>query len=1054
MSGVLAHRLLPAFAICAALAVRAAVAAAADDGWRPRERWRGFNLLNMFIKGSRPDPAPGEAATGFCYRNPQEFPESDFRMIAGWGFNFARLPLDYRYWTKGCDWAEIDDRAVSFLDRAIERGRRWGVHVQLCFHRAPGYSVARPAESRDLFTDEEAQRVCAMHWAHFARRYRGIPNDALSFNILNEPPDRISADDYANVARRLIEAIRAEDPERYIVVDGAAWATRPVKALEGLHNVGFSLHAYFPSNEIAADSWPPASPDMPQGAIAAKGKEGWYAPIELHGLENCRMRLRVGMTSGDCVIAVARDGETIARFALSPDAESPDWKNVVHLKQWNVTQGRYTGEPLLAKIDGGANVLSISLESGDWVEPLSITLEDDFGRKAALPFALGRLSQPLNLRQRFVRWGENAFKSLDPAPGGRRFAETGRETVWRNCLSPWKDAVAALPGGVMAGEFGPMLHGDAKASYALVADMLAVFKDAGIGWCLWGLYGECGVLDAPRDGAVQERYGGHLLDRRMLELLQNDGEVSRTLEMTERWLTFPATNAVGPVVARFRAVDAADGRLLRTFAMPVAHGRPVWTAAFDAAEWRGRKVKFILDNPGTVGIDALEGIALSREEPREENLRREPTRLQFHFTPPRGWMNDPNGLVYADGEWRLFYQHCPFTALSPWDSNMFWGYATSPDLVHWTDCGDAVLPQPESRLLISGCGVIDRENTAGFGSGAHVVAAVQGGLRLWFSHDGRAFEPFSGNPVFCGPDLGADPKIKWYAPERKWIMVTHGVKDDYFAVFFHSSKDLKNWNVESCYKGDPVSAGREHFLHECPGLEELKIEGENATAWVVWGAGPEYAVGDFDGKTFVPREERLMQLPTRSTPYYAQQSFQNAPDGRCVVIPWYRVPGRAPHFSQAMGLPCDLSLKRTAEGLRICRRVAPEMKALRDGNAVEIEDFEGELAECDFDCEIADGAQIAWNMRGIVLRYDAAKMTISVDGGESVRWAAPEGRLAFKAFVDRGGLEVFSSDGLQTMAWPYVVPDAKSRSISVKSGKGAKRIGYKAYRLKSIWGEE
>ena len=168
-----ARLLLPA---TAALLLSAGAASAAADpaDWRPSERWRGFNLLEMFYQSGAGAP-------------PRDFREEDFRFMRDNGFNFARLPMDYRFWIKDGDWNRIDDARLAYVDRAVELGRRYGVHVCLCFHRAPGYTVANPPEKASIFKDDEALRVCAKHWAHFARRYKGVPNERLSFNLFNEP---------------------------------------------------------------------------------------------------------------------------------------------------------------------------------------------------------------------------------------------------------------------------------------------------------------------------------------------------------------------------------------------------------------------------------------------------------------------------------------------------------------------------------------------------------------------------------------------------------------------------------------------------------------------------------------------------------------------------------------------------------------------------------------------------------------------------------------------------------------------------------------------------
>ncbi len=159
------------------------------------------------------------------------FNESDFEWIAGWGFDFVRLPMDYRCWSKQDDWFTLDDAELKQVDRAVEFGRQHGVHVCLDFHRAPGYSVnPNPPEPISLWDDAKAQEAFAFQWAHFAERYKGIPNSAISFDLLNEPA-KVPTDKYVAVARKAIDAIRAVDPNRLIISDGLQWGRVPIQDL-------------------------------------------------------------------------------------------------------------------------------------------------------------------------------------------------------------------------------------------------------------------------------------------------------------------------------------------------------------------------------------------------------------------------------------------------------------------------------------------------------------------------------------------------------------------------------------------------------------------------------------------------------------------------------------------------------------------------------------------------------------------------------------------------------------------------------------------------------
>jgi endoglucanase len=178
--------------------------------------WRGFNLLEMFMLHDR-----------------RPFEESDFQLISEWGFDFVRLPMDYRCWTSSEDPYKLDEKYLAYIDRAVEYGKKYGVHVCVGLHRAPGYTVAQPAEKLVLWKDEEAQKQFDFQWAMFAKRYRGIPSRQVSFNLVNEPA-KVPAEAYARVVRRVVGAIRREDADRLVVADGLEWGRQPVSELADL----------------------------------------------------------------------------------------------------------------------------------------------------------------------------------------------------------------------------------------------------------------------------------------------------------------------------------------------------------------------------------------------------------------------------------------------------------------------------------------------------------------------------------------------------------------------------------------------------------------------------------------------------------------------------------------------------------------------------------------------------------------------------------------------------------------------------------------------------
>jgi len=209
-------------------------------------RWRGFNLLEKFTASRS-----------------SAFVEDDFKWMAEFGFNFARLPMDYRCYTERGDWLKFREDALKEIDEAVEFGRKHGVHVCLNLHRAPGFCINPPAEPTDLWTNSVALDAFVAHWTLFARRYKGVSSERLSFNLLNEPT-RNTRENYLKVFCRTIEAIQNEDPRRLIVVDGNNVGSDPMREFLRYSNVVQSTRGYHPggishykANWVSgSDKWP------------------------------------------------------------------------------------------------------------------------------------------------------------------------------------------------------------------------------------------------------------------------------------------------------------------------------------------------------------------------------------------------------------------------------------------------------------------------------------------------------------------------------------------------------------------------------------------------------------------------------------------------------------------------------------------------------------------------------------------------------------------------------------------------------------------------------
>ena len=194
-------------------------------------QWRGFNLLEMF----------STTGTG-------DFQEDDFRWIADWGFDFVRIPMCYLLWCDG-DWWHLKESMLQKVDRVVALGNRYHLHVDLNFHRAPGYCInSDPAEPLNLWKDKEAEDAFCFQWQTFARRYQGISSDKLSFNLVNEPlgyNDNMSREDHSRVIRRATLAIREVDPDRLIIADGVRAGNDASPELADL-GIGQSCRAYLP----------------------------------------------------------------------------------------------------------------------------------------------------------------------------------------------------------------------------------------------------------------------------------------------------------------------------------------------------------------------------------------------------------------------------------------------------------------------------------------------------------------------------------------------------------------------------------------------------------------------------------------------------------------------------------------------------------------------------------------------------------------------------------------------------------------------------------------
>ena len=529
--------------------------------------------------------------------------------------------------------------------------------------------------------------------------------------------------------------------------------------------------------------------------------------------------------------------------------------------------------------------------------------------------------------------------------------------------------------------------------------------------------------------------------------------LSREILVQGKYLFFPVKTG-----APQRAVTVSvNGAAVRWFDIELADGQPDWWAPLDVSQWRGQKLS-ITANKLPPESQAL--IAIDQGDTLKDaaNLYGEALRPQLHISARRGWNNDPNGLVFADGTYHLFFQHNPYG----WGwGNMHWGHAVSKDLVHWREEAEALYPDKMGPMF-SGSAVIDWHNTSGFGANGkpplvliYTAAGNPTVQCLAYSTDGgTSFTKYAGNPVVAQITGGnRDPKVFWHEPSKRWVMTLYVEKAKTHTIHILTSPNLKDWTVQSEVEG----------FFECPDLFELAVSGMPATKkWLLTAASGEYMLGTFDGKKFGPETAKLPCHQGRG--FYAAQTFSDIPaqDGRRLQFGWLQAPSPGMPFNQSMTVPMELSLVQTAGGPRLSRAPARELDALR-GQAVSLPKFtlkpgaenplravDGELLDIASSFEPGTAAEVAFTIRGIPLVYHVAKQELSVNGH---RAPAPlkDGKLDFRILVDRTAFEVFASRGLTYIPMP-VIPAANNRSVTVAATGGPVIFHSLAvYRMKSIW---
>jgi len=475
-------------------------------------------------------------------------------------------------------------------------------------------------------------------------------------------------------------------------------------------------------------------------------------------------------------------------------------------------------------------------------------------------------------------------------------------------------------------------------------------------------------------------------------------------------------------------------------------------------------------------------------------------RPQFHFTPMKNWMNDPNGLIYLDGEYHLFYQYNPFGI--KW-GHMSWGHAVSKDMLRWKELPVAI-PEGDDEAIFSGSAVYDKNNTSGLGSKenppliaiytAHSDKKKIQAQSIAYSLDkGRTFTKYSKNPVL---DLKLqhfrDPKVFWDSVRGNWVMVVVKANEKKVAIF--TSANLINWEHQSDF--GPLAAQGGDW--ECPDLIQLPIDGDTTKkSWVMivslnpggveGGSGTQYFVGNFDGKSFKPSQDyQKPQWIDHGKDNYAGVTFSNMPDSRNVLIGWmnsWQYASNLPKlpWTGAMTIPRELTLANSKNGLSLVSNPIKELTSLHSGKTYKESNIKVKGSynlkgisgrELDITMTIVPNKTgksginvLSGNKEFTQIGYDANSGEIFLNRGTSSlsmatvellgtqkAYVGKQKEVTLRIVVDRSSVEVFGLMG-EVVITDVVFPDnKKSEGISLFSED--KEVTIKSLtinKLGSIW---
>lgn len=512
----------------------------------------------------------------------------------------------------------------------------------------------------------------------------------------------------------------------------------------------------------------------------------------------------------------------------------------------------------------------------------------------------------------------------------------------------------------------------------------------------------------------------------------------------------------------------------------------------------------LTDNASGIGIPVT--VSITRKA-SDCDYRTEEYRDQYHFSPLEGWLNDPNGLIYLNGQWHLFYQYIPLTTAHS-DEQKHWGHAVSDDLVYWQDLPVALAPDKELGSIWSGSAVDDPENKSGLFPSksennllAFFTHRADNGVQVqsvaYSSDGGITWTKYANNPVLSTADdpLGdgafRDPNVFWCEQLNTYLMVVAGGP-----LRIYSSDDLIHWTFESGYDNAHPQYrpnGVNAIYSECPDLFPVTVEGDDTVKWIYTGAGDWYLIGDLkkvDGRiSFIPDSNDRYPLEFGHDAY-AGVTFKNGPDGRVVMVSWMANGGYAHSmptdpWNGTFTLCYELTLKKTGKGLRLFLNPVKEYESLRGEPLAEMKDVviaeggENLLAGCRSDqfelithlkpengvtevgFKLLQGTQyemaVKYNPKTSLLTLDRGNVSNVKPGSYAsstissyVVTKNADGSVDLRIFVDWNSIEVVVGNG-EIYAAELIFPDYASIGMEVYSKGGNTTADITVYPLNSIW---